>query len=69
MMRVGFYRRPHLVQHDGDAGIGQRPSGFGTGHTAADYVNRFHGDHMPRRTIAFKSRGPRHPIRLYVDGN
>jgi len=35
-------RSAHLVQDNGDAGVGDLPSGFGAGQAAADYMNGFH---------------------------
>jgi hypothetical protein len=35
-MRLGATHRPHLVQHDRDAGMRDLPSGLAAGEAAAD---------------------------------
>ena len=41
MVRIGLRHRPHFVEHDGGAGFGRLPGGFGAGEAAADDVDGF----------------------------
>ena len=43
-MRLGHPLGAHLVQHDGDAGIGDLPGGFRAGEARADDMDGFRGD-------------------------
>ena len=53
LVRRRHCRRPHLVEHDGDARLGELPSCLGTRESAADDVNgiglRLHWRDMARR--------------------
>ena len=55
-MRLGTVMRPHLVQHDGNARLGDLPGGFGTGKAAADDVDRVHV--VSSRSAVFVVFGP-----------
>ena len=41
LMGFGTTDRPHFVENDRDAGLGQLPGGFATGQAGTDHVNGF----------------------------
>ena len=50
LMRIGAAHRAHLVQNDGDAGLGRLPGGLGTGQSAANDMNGLEFGHDRRGT-------------------